>query len=160
MLRVAGLVLIAACSRTASVTQQPADVAEVTPTDAGSLELPASIPGFTASPLTVADTYSRRTYSRGPASVTVTLARFPMDAAGYARWGRQSEEGYPQAKLDVPDGAGNGFYECQDDAETRCNLLVQLRSGIHLEIRAEGTATRADVDAIAVGLPMRGYAVR
>lgn len=154
------VLLVASCSRTTSVTPPPPDVAEVATIDAGALELPASIPGFTSGPLTVADTYSRRTYSRGAASVTVTLARLPMDAAGYARWVRQSEDGYPQAVLDVPEGTGNGFYECADDAATRCNLLVQLRSGIHLEIRAEGAATRADVDAIAKGLPMRSYATK
>ncbi len=154
-MRAALLFLVVSCSRTPAPTQQQ-PVADVTE----SSELPASIPSFTAGPLTVADTYSRRTYSRGAASVTVTLAHLPMDAAGYARWVRQSEDGYPQAALDVPEGTGNGFYECQDDAGTRCNLLVQLRSGIHLEIRAEGAATRADVDAVAKGLPMRSYALK
>jgi hypothetical protein len=153
------LLVIASCSRPAPVTQtQPAaDVAEV---EAGALDLPASVPGFTGGPATIADTYTRRTYTRGGASVTVTLARLPMDAAGYARWVTQSEDGYPQATLDVPAGEGNGFYECQDDAATRCNLLVQLRSGFHLEIRAEGSATRADVDAVARSLPMRALAAR
>jgi hypothetical protein len=73
-----------------------------------------------------------------------------MDARGYARWVEQSAS-YPQSSL-VAEESGNGFYECVDDAATRCNLLVQMRDGRHFEIRAEGAATRGDVDAIARAL--------
>ena len=34
-------------------------------------------------------------------------------------------------------------------------LLIQLRSGFHLELRGGGTTSRADVDALARGLPLR-----
>lgn len=122
--------------------------------DAGELGLPARVGGFEGSVPTIADMYTRRTYARGDARVTVTLAKLPMDARGYQRWVEQSSGGYPQSTL-VVEEAGNGFYECTDDAETRCNLLVQMRDGRHFEIRAEGTATRADVDTIGRSLPLR-----
>jgi hypothetical protein len=118
-------------------------------------DLPDVIATFSGRPPTYGVGFTRRSYSRGSATVTVTLARFEIDEMGYARWVRQSEDGYPQATLDVPPSAGNGFYECADNGSTACDLLIQLRSGFHLEIRRDATATRADVDAVASGLPLR-----
>ena len=118
--------------------------------DAGELGLPARVGAFEGDAPAIADTYTRRTYVRGDARVTVTLAKLPMDARGYARWALQSAS-YPQSNL-VTEEAGNGFYECTDDAAARCNLLVQMRDGRHFEIRAEGSATRVDVDVIARSL--------
>jgi hypothetical protein len=82
----------------------------------------------------------------------VTLARFPMSAPAYAEWVRTSVEGFPQATLNLPAYAGNGFYQCSGVNQTSCDLLIQLRSGFHVEIRGAGTSSRADVDAIARGL--------
>src|SRR6476469_8590494 len=78
---------------------------------AGPPGLPEALPGYRASPVEAGPGYQRRSYARGAARVTVTLARFPMDAAGYAEWVRSSAA-YPQAALDLPPGEGNGFYEC------------------------------------------------
>ncbi|HZU83485.1 MAG TPA: hypothetical protein VE987_11235 [Polyangiaceae bacterium] len=122
------------------------------------LDLPAAVEGFSASAPTTGPGFVRRAYDRGAARVTVTLAPLDLGPGGYERWLVQSRGGYPQAAPElVPPGAGNGFYECADDAATRCNLLVQLRSGVHLEIRGDGAASRADVDAVAAALPLRAW---
>ena len=151
MARLAIVCFVIACSRSTATIAVDAAAAEP---DAGDLGLPIQIGAFEGNAPTIADTYTRRTYARGDARVTVTLAKLPMDARGYERWVEQSTSGYPQSTL-IPEEAGNGFYECVDDAGTRCNLLVQMRDGRHFEIRAEGTATRADVDAIASPLLRR-----
>ena len=72
-----------------------------------------------------------------------------------------SLEAFPtlQATLDVPAGTGNGFYQCTAGARPSCDLLIELRSGVHLELRSAGTATRADVDDLARGLPLRALAL-
>jgi len=54
----------------------------------------------------------------------------------------------------LPAEAGNGFYQCAPDRADRCDLLIQLRSGVHLELRGNRDATRANVDAIARGLSL------
>jgi hypothetical protein len=100
----------------------------------------------------------RRTYTRGGARVTVTLARYAMSSDQYDEWVRTSVAGYAQAALDVPPGSGNGFYQCAEQAPSKCDLLIQLRAGAHLEVRGDGAATRADVDAVARGLPLRALA--
>lgn len=150
--RFAIVITLVACSRSTPVAI--AVEAAASEPDAGELGLPSRVGAFEGNAPTIADTYTRRTYSRGDARVTVTLAKLPMDARGYERWVEQSTAGYPQTAL-VPESAGNGFYECVDVAATRCNLLVQMRDGRHFEIRGEGAATRADVDTIARGIPMR-----
>jgi hypothetical protein len=145
--RLAIVCFVLACSRTT-----PSVVEAAAPEiDAGELGLPARVGTFEGGAPTIADTYTRRTYAHGESRVTVTLAKLPMDARGYARWVEQSTNGYPQTTL-VAEDQGNGFYECTDDAATRCNLLVQMRDGRHFEIRAEASATRTDVDAIARGV--------
>jgi hypothetical protein len=141
------VMLMIGCSRSTPIAAAEASAVEP---DAGELAPPARIDAFEANAPTIADTYTRRTYTHGDARVTVTLAKLPMDARGYDRWVAQSAS-YPQSTL-VADAAGNGFYECVDDAATRCNLLVQMRDGRHFEIRAEATATRSDVDTIARAL--------
>ena len=114
--------------------------------------LPDVIPGFEAGPLERTAEYQRRTYSRGSAQVSVTFARFPMSPTQYQDWVRMSTGNYPQATLEVPPDEGNGFYQCADDKPERCDLLIQFRSGVHVEIRGNQTATRADADAVAHGL--------
>ena len=150
MARLTIICFVLACSRSTPAVAVEAAASEP---DAGELGLPARIGAFEGNAPTIADTYTRRAYARGDARVTVTLAKLPMDARSYARWVEQSVS-YPQTTL-ISEESGNGFYECIDDAATRCNLLVQMRDGRHFEIRAEGAATRADVDAIARGLPLR-----
>jgi hypothetical protein len=134
----------------AACTRKPSPPAEAPP-------LPDLIPGFTSGPLGTAPAAFIRTYARGSSQVTVTLARFPMDASQYDSWVRTSIGGFPQARLDVPDGEGNGFYQCDDGKPPRCSLLIQLRSGVHLEIRGV-PASRDEVDAVARGLPLRRLA--
>jgi hypothetical protein len=146
------LVVIVGCSRsrqTDAIDAAPKETAHV------AAPLPERIATFDAGTLVSGDGFSRRTYSRANAHVTVTLAHIDLGAAGYDRWVRQSEDGYPQARIDVPDGAGNGFYECTGVGMARCNLLIQLRNGAHLEIRGDDTTSRTDVDAVAAGLPLR-----
>ena len=100
----------------------------------------------------------RRTYARGDARVTVTLAAFAMSPADYERWVKASVDSFPQAPLDVPEGEGNAFLQCEGIAGARCDLLIQLRAGLHLEVRGEGSATREDTEAVAAGLPLRSWA--
>jgi hypothetical protein len=144
------LVACAACRRPAA------------PSPAGSAAdpLPARIGDFAGGPLLRDDAATRRSYVRGTTHIEVTLARFPMTAEQYRDWVRTSTEGYPQATLDLPAGDANGFYQCRTDDPERCDLLVQLRAGFHVEIRGGGTSTRGDVDAIARGLPLRALAAR
>jgi hypothetical protein len=66
--------------------------------------------------------------------------------------------GFPQAALDAPEADANGFYQCTDEPKRSCDLLIQMRSGVHLEIRGGGTSSREDVDAVARGLPLRTLA--
>jgi hypothetical protein len=154
------LLVMLGCSRTRQTDVADGATNETTylapPPPRVSASLPQHIATFDAGPLVPGDGFSRRTYSRANAQVTVTLAHIDLGAGGYDRWVRQSEDGYPQAALDLPAGAGNGFYQCTDGAMMRCNLLIQLRNGVHLEIRGDDRTMRADVDAVAAGLPLRG----
>ena len=150
MRRCALLLLIAVASLT-SCRKSPAP-------DAVAFDLPDAIPGFVAGAREPGDGYLRRTYSAGATRITVTLARHPMDDAAWDGWVRMSTAGFPQADLGVPADGGNGFYQCDDRAPDRCDLLIQLRSGVHIEIRGGGTSTRIDVDAIRRGLPMTALA--
>jgi hypothetical protein len=126
-------------------------------TPAAAAPLP-EVAGFTASALTSEGTALRRTYSRDTARITVTLARLPMSADGYAAWVRTSTASFPQAPLDLPAGSGNGFYQCDPGPAVWCDLLIQLRSGVHLELRGLRTSQRRDVDDLARGLPLRALA--
>jgi hypothetical protein len=129
------------------------------PTPAAAVfDLPDVIPGFVAGAREPGDGYVRRTCSAGATRITVTLARHPMDDAAWDGWVRMSTAGFPQADLGLPADAGNGFYQCDDRAPDRCDLLIQLRSGVHIEIRGGGTSTRRDVDAIRRGLPIAALA--
>ena len=126
----------------------------------GALALPDAIGEFVAGPLTTEADFVRRTYVRGRAMVTVTLERAPIDPADYERWVKLSQDGYPQATLDLPAGQGSGYYECAGTDSPGCALIIRLRSGVHLEIRAFGTATRDDLDGVARGLHLETIASR
>jgi hypothetical protein len=128
---------------------------EVTP---GAFVALPDVPGFSASAVAPQGSAVHRSYTRGAARVTVTLARLPMSAEGYATWVETSTAGFPQAALDLPAGSGNGFYQCDGGTDPSCDLLIQLRSGVHLELRGSGTSRRRDVDELARGLPLRTLA--
>jgi hypothetical protein len=125
-----------------------------TPTATDAFDLPDAIPGFVAGAREPGDGFVRRTYAAGATRISVTLARHEMDRAAYDSWVAMSAAGFPQAELALPGDAANGFYQCDDHAPDRCDLLIQLRSGVHVEIRGGGTSTRRDVDAIRRGLPL------
>ena len=128
------------------------------PHEAPVFDLPDVIPGFVAGPREPGGGFVRRTYAAGTTRIAVTLARHPMDDRAYDGWVAMSTAGFPQADLGLPPGAGNGFYQCSGTAPDSCDLLIQLRSGVHGEIRGGGTSTRAQVDAIRRGLLLAALA--
>lgn len=142
---------VTACNRPQPPTAQvqPVVASPLNP----QLELP-DVAGFVAGELIHDAAAVRRTYRRGEARVSVTLARLPMNAEAYQRWVDTSVQAFPQADLDLPPGEGNGFYQCSDTPPS-CDLLIQLRVGIHLELRSAGTASRKDVDDLVAKLPLR-----
>ncbi|HXU06966.1 MAG TPA: hypothetical protein VN903_38700 [Polyangia bacterium] len=121
-------------------------------------DLPDAIRGFVAGVRQPGDGYVRRTYTAGATHITVTLARHPMDQTAYDSWLAMSTAGFPQADLGLSADAGNGFYQCEPHAPDSCDLLIQLRSGVHVEIRGGGTSSRHDVDAIRRALPLAALA--
>jgi hypothetical protein len=99
----------------------------------------------------------RRRYKRGGARIDLTLARTAQPPGGYDAWVAMSR-GYVQAALDAPPADANGFYQCTELPAPSCDLLIQLRSGIHVELRGNGSSSRDDVDALAAALPLRALA--
>jgi hypothetical protein len=118
----------------------------------------ADVSGFVADASSSGAGFVRRTYRRGRARIEVTLARMPMSPEDYASWVKTSTASFPQAALDLPAADANGFYQCADGPPPSCDLLIQLRAGVHLEIRGGGTSSRDDIDALARGLPLRQFA--
>ncbi len=116
------------------------------------------IPGFDGGAEEQGPGYIRRSYVREAESTTVTLARLPMPAEQYEDWLRMSTTDFPQAEIPGGPAEGNGFYQCATGEPSRCNLLVQLRCGLHLEIRGQGIARRADADTILRGLGLPALA--
>jgi hypothetical protein len=142
-----------ACSRPpAPAPAPPAAAPALAP---GTLALP-DVPGFAAGPPQPGAGFVRRGYARGTARVQVTLARMPTSDADYRRWVADSAS-FPQAALPVPAAEANGFYQCAGGEPPSCDLLIQLRGGFHLELRGGGTTSRADVDALARGLPLAAW---
>lgn len=125
---------------------------------APTFDLSDAIPGFVAGARERGDRFVRRTYTSGATRITVTLARHTMDDRAYDGWVAMSTAGFPQADLGLPTAVGNGFYQCSGGAPETCDLLIQLRAGVHVEIRGGGTSTRAQVDAIRRGLPLAALA--
>jgi hypothetical protein len=121
------------------------------------LALP-DVDGFVTGVTSRAAGYVRRTYRRGGARIEVTLARMPMSPEDYASWVKTSLASFPQATLELPLADANGFYQCSDGPPASCDLLIQLRAGVHLEIRGGGTSSRDDVDALVRGLRLRQLA--
>jgi hypothetical protein len=142
------LLLSLACKRSGPVA--PAVPASPPPP-----ALPGAITGFQAGPEETEGSTVRRRYTRGDTAITVSLARVRMDDNQWPAWAKAAGA-LPPAALDVPDERGHGFYQC--DQARHCDLIVQLRSGAHLELRGGGTATRDDVNAVARELPIPALA--
>ncbi len=122
--------------------------------------LPDRAGAFTAGPLLRAAGFVRRAYTGGDRRVEVTLAGCASTPEGYAAWVEQSRP-YPAAPLDVPEGEGSGFYPCSgSDQGERCDLHIQLRAGYHAELMSNGTATRADLEELLRGIPLRALSTR
>jgi hypothetical protein len=129
---------------------------------AGSLAdyLPDVANGFTAAPLERGPSYVRRDYRRGAVRVTITIGEMPD--LSLQRWIEMSSSfDYPPAALDAPPDAAAGFYDCAGaKGAERCDLHAQTRGGLHIEVNGSGTATRADLDALMAGIPVRAMAAR
>jgi hypothetical protein len=149
------VIFMAACLALGACKRTPAAAPADPPASSG-LTLPDTVAGFSAGPLQVEGSAIRRRYTRSGVDIVVTLARLPMSPEQYGEWVKTSVRSFPQATLDVGADRGNGFYQC--DERRRCDLLIQLRSGVHLEIRGGGTSSRDDVNAIARELPLRALA--
>ena len=138
----------------------PPKPAVVTPAPAATALALPDVDGFVAGVSSPSLGYVRRTYTRARARVEVTLARLPMSPEGYASWVKMSTASFPQAALDLPAADANGFYQCTGGSPPSCDLLIQLRAGVHLELRGGGTSSRDDVAALARGLPLATLAAR
>lgn len=121
------------------------------------LALPDELAGFVGGPLDHGPRWVRRRYARGPTHVDATLAIAEQPSGGFEGWLAMSRADYPQAALAAPPGDVNGFYQCTDGPPPACDLLIQMRSGVHLELRGGGTSRRADVDALASALPLAAW---
>jgi hypothetical protein len=147
--------IVLACGR--APPSVPATAPKLPPGSSATLALP-DIAGFEAGAEIAGPEYVRRRYTRRRARIEVTLARMPMSPEAYAEWVRMSTASFPQAALGLPTVDANGFYQCSAGGTPSCDLLIQLRSGFHLEIRGGGTSTRDDVDALARALPLPALA--
>jgi hypothetical protein len=134
------------------------------PPPAPALVLPEALAGFAAVTASVTGPgWVRRSYRRGEVQVDVTLARTNLGPGSFDAWLATSRS-FPQAALDAPGTDANGFYQCNqlpapvELPPPSCDLLIQLRSGVHVELRGNGTSSRADVDALAGALPLRALA--
>ncbi|HTA20304.1 MAG TPA: hypothetical protein VK989_13490 [Polyangia bacterium] len=121
------------------------------------LALPDTLAGFAGGPIQHGPTWIRRTYAHGATLVDTTLAMAQQPPGGFDGWVTTSRAGYPQAALAAPPRDVNGFYQCSDGPPPSCDLLIQMRSGIHLELRGGGTSSRADVDALAAAMPLAAW---
>jgi hypothetical protein len=151
------------CQRASHAPPRPAAPAQAPPT-AAPLALPDELAGFAAvSAPVMGPAWVRRSYRRGGVQVDVTLARASLAPGGFESWLEMSRS-FPQAALAAPAADANGFYQCNQPPSpvqlfpASCDLLIQLRSGVHVELRGNGTSSRADVDALAAALPLRALA--
>jgi hypothetical protein len=99
--------------------------------------------GFEAGAVERGPSFVRRDYVHGAVHISVTRAPMPVTPAQFDEWSKGSAS-FPQAALGP---SANGFYQCGEDPDN-CDLLVQTRDGMHYELRAGGTAHRADLDAL------------
>jgi hypothetical protein len=76
----------------------------------------------------------------------VTVALQSMTADEYQEWERQAR-GYPPAKVGLLEASG--FFTCAGDGDgAPCDLHVQTREGLHVEVMGGGRATRADLEEL------------
>jgi len=120
------------------------------------LELPDVLADFKGEPIAHGPTWARRRYVRAATHVDATLAMATLPPGGFEAWLTMSRAGYPQATLPAP-GDVNGFFQCADGPPPSCDLLIQMRSGVHLELRGDGTSSREDVLALARALPLAAW---
>jgi hypothetical protein len=105
---------------------------------------------YSAGPLMVGDGWTRRRYTRGRATIEVTVAKRPMTAPEYEDWCRQASD-YPAARLAF--SSASGFFTCAGDAAAAaCDLHVQTAAGTHLELAGGDHATRADLEQLYASL--------
>jgi len=159
LLAVPALAFLATCQRRPVTTvaaggPAPSADADLTPRP---LALPEVLAGFAGGPIAHGPTWVRRHYTRAATHVDATLAMAQQPPGGFDGWLTMSRAGYPQAALAAPPGDVNGFYQCTDGPRSSCDLLIQMRSGVHLELRGDGTSSRADVDALAGALPLSAW---
>jgi hypothetical protein len=111
------------------------------------------IDAYASGPLVMGDGWIRRSYARGAVPVEVTIARRPVTPEEYADWERQSQ-GYPPAAAGIP--GASGFFSCAGDGgAAACDLHIQTRVGLHIEVMGGGRATRADLEELFGRLPLR-----
>jgi hypothetical protein len=148
-----------ACRRARDASVRPAPAGPSPPPAlAARLSLPETLAGFAAvTPPVTGPGWVRRSFRRGNTQVEVALAEASLGPGGFDAWLTMSRA-FPQAALDAPAGDANGFYQCVSFPMSSCDLLIQLRSGVHVELRGNGSSSRADVDALAAGLPLRALA--
>ncbi len=122
--------------------------------------LPERAGTFVGGPLLVESGFVRRSYTRGPITIMVTLADTGGAAVSYDAWLKMSA-GYVQASLDVPPASASGFYTCSGPGDTgQCDLHIHFRAGYHLELMGSGGASRADLDVVLRSLRLRDLAMR
>jgi hypothetical protein len=122
--------------------------------------LPEKADAFAGGALETKEAFARREYTKGAARISVTVARVPTTQAQFDEWTRTSAA-YPPAILEVPPGTTTGFYACagvRPDGWQLCDLHIQTRSGFHVEVMGNGTATRPDLEQLMRGIPLRGMA--
>jgi hypothetical protein len=94
--------------------------------------------------------------------VAITLTLGEMPGHRLEQW-KQTSAGfdYPPAALDAPPDAASGFWDCSGARDAQvCDLHAHTRGGVHIEVQSGGTATRADVEALLRGIPIRAIAAR
>ena len=147
----------AACRRGPSAAPPPVTMTGDAGAVARPMALPDTLAGFVGQPVVHGPTWVRRRYTRAATHVDITVAIAQQPPGGFESWLTMSRSGYRQAALPAPPGDVNGFYQCTEGPPPSCDLLIQMRSGVHLELRGDGTSSQADVDALAGALPLAAW---
>ncbi len=124
------------------------------PVEKSTSKLAASLATYHIGPLVEGAGWTRRSYRKGSVAIDVTLAERSIGPEEWESWRRACAD-YPAAPLPLGPDEAAGFYTCSGAGEAeRCDSHFQLRAGYHLELNANGTAKRADLDALARALPL------
>src|SRR5512141_2708223 len=122
--------------------------------------LPERAGTFVGGPLRVESGFVRRSYTRGPITIVVTLADTGGAAVSYDDWLKMSA-GYAPASLDVPPASAAGFYTCAGPGDTgQCDLHIHCRAGYHLELMGSGGASRSELDLVIRSIGLRDLVTR